>query len=73
MIEGPSNFTDEKPHPLVWSTCQCPMQDTTVVIVPILHTKHYVINHRILPYSNPGRVDIIVPILQIKKKESWRG
>lgn len=66
--EVPSNFTDKKPHPLVWSTCQCSMQDMTVVIRHILHTKHYAIHHLCLPYNSPGMVDIIAPILQIIKE-----
>lgn len=68
VIEGPSNFMDEKSHPLVWCTCQGSMQDMTVVILHILHNKHRAMHHLIFPYNNAGKVDIIAPILQIKKE-----
>lgn len=70
VIEGPSNFTDEKFHPMVLSTYLCSMaRYNSSDIYHIVHQTLYATSAH-LPCNKPGKVEIVVPLLQIS--EIWR-
>lgn len=57
----------KKISPVGLNICQCPMaRYNSRNTYHILYTKHYALYHLMLSYNNFGKVNVIVPILEIR-------